>query len=119
MTMKRFLYSLTVLILVTVAQAVGPKIPCMLTWTASPSQGVLGYWFYWRATNSIGYIDTQRWPVATNAAPFDLRVIGLPKGTYWITMSATNFESESDLAQEVMWNYTNPNKPTNLQISTP
>ena len=95
---------------------VGPKFPALLTFTPSPSAGVTGYWLYVR-TSSGTYSDSLRWPMSTNAySGFDLRTLGMQKGQYYVSASATNATSESDLSVEVLWDYTNPNKPTNLQI---
>ncbi len=116
--MKKKLVSLLILTC-TLCFAVGPKIPCILTFSPSPDPSVSGYWFYWRATNGV-YNNTQRWPMMTNAATgFDLRVIGLAKGMYYAAASATNATTESDLSTDVLWNYQNPGKPTNLQILAP
>lgn len=103
---------------ILIVQAVGPKFPCLLWWTPSPSVGVTGYWFYWRSSTET-YSNDRRWPIPTNGAPFNLTIIGLPKGEYFCTMSATNEWSESDLAVEIPWYYNNPNKPTDIKINIP
>lgn len=101
------------------ALAVGPKVPCILTFAPSPDASVQGYWLYFRSTSG-SYNDQQRWAMPTNAATgYDLRTIGLPKGIYWISASATNADTESDLATEIQWRYQNPNKPGNLAVSPP
>lgn len=112
----RIILLLLILSVSMIVRAVGPKFPSVLTFVPSTSPGVTGYWLYWR-TPAGNYVDTQRWPLSTNAASgFDLRVLGLPKGQYFISGSATNATSESDLATEALWDFTNPNKPTNLQV---
>ena len=111
---------LVVFFLFTVAAlAVGPKIPCIITFAPSTDPTVTGYWFYFRSENGT-YNDQQRWAMPTNAATgYDLRAIGLPKGIYYTTVSATNSVTESDLAPEYKWVYQNPNKPGNILISPP
>lgn len=112
--MKRLFF--IALLLTTTVFAVGPKIPYWLTFTPSPSPGVTGYWLYWRTPSGV-YSDTQRLALPTNSyAGFDLRVLGLAKGTYIISGTATNATSESDLSAEAVWDYTNPNKPSNLSV---
>lgn len=100
--------------------AVGPKIPCILTFTPSPSPGVTGYWLYWRTTNGV-YVDTQRWAMPTNAGSgYDLRVLGLPKGQYFIAASATNATQESVLSTpDCFWDFTSPNGPAALTVTSP
>jgi hypothetical protein len=116
--MKRLL-SFSAILLAVTTFAVGPKIPCILTFTPSPDASVTGYFFYYRTTNTV-YTNTQRWSMPTNAATgFDLRVLGLPKGIYYVSASATNATTESDLSAEIQWTYQNPNKPTALQIVAP
>ena len=100
------------------ALAVGPQIPCILTWTDSTTAGVTGYWVYWRLPTG-GYLNTQRIGVTSAQKPYDLRVLGLAKGQYYVMMTATNAQSESDPSLEVFWNYQNPNKPTSLTITSP
>ena len=117
--MKKHILSLACVIGCLAVEAVGPKIPCILTFTPSPSSEVTGYWFYWRSTNSP-YVDTQRFPIPlTGTSGFDLRVIGIARGQYYTAMSATNATAESDLSPDYFWNYQNPNKPSNQQISNP
>ena len=99
----------------TATQAVGPKIPYRLTWTPSPSPDVTGYFLYWR-TGTQTYMDTQRIGIATNAAPFDLRVLNLQKGDYYISMSATNATSESPLSVECLWHYSTPYQPSQVFV---
>lgn len=83
--------------------AVGPKIPHTLTFTQSATPGVTGNWFYWRIANTA-YSDAQRYPVPASATNgFDLSVLGLSKGQYYIMMTATNSTTESDPSVEVMW----------------
>lgn len=116
--MKRLLSILALAATVTVF-AVGPKVPCILTFDPSPSLDVTGYWFYWRTTNGV-YSDVARYAIGTNNVPIDLRVLGLPKGRYYVMMTATNLaRAESDPTPDVLWDYQNPNKPTNLQIQQP
>lgn len=104
------------LLLVGSAFAVGPKIPCILTFTPSPTPDVTGYWFYWRATNGI-YSDAQRWQIpASGQSGYDLRVIGLAKGDYYTMMTATNATAESDPSVEFFWHYSNPNRPNSILI---
>lgn len=101
------------------ALAVGPKIPCILTFAPSSPEAT-GYYMYWRSSTNVPYTDQQRWAMPTNAATgYDLRIIGLPKGVYLISVSATNADTESDLATEIQWRYQNPNKPGNLAVSPP
>lgn len=117
--MKKLLILAVVIIGAVMAHAVGPKIPCILIFTPSPSPGVTGYWLYWRATNEV-YSDTQRWAMPTNAASgYDLRVLGLAKNTYWLAASATNATAESDLSAECAWLYLQLNRPSNLTVNLP
>lgn len=113
--MKRIL--ILAVFIPTMVFAVGPKIPFILTWTPSPSPDVTGYWFYVRATNGV-YTDTMRWPVGTGEQGKDLRTLGLAKGDYYVAMSATNaVGAESDLsAPDFLWRYSNPNKPSNVNV---
>lgn len=115
--MRRFLLFLTVLLTALIVEAVGPKVPHLLWWTPSPSPDVTGYWFYWRATNGI-YMDAQRWAISTNAQGYDLNVLGLAKGDYYVAMSATNsYGAESDLSTpDFFWHYANPQKPSNTSV---
>jgi hypothetical protein len=106
------------LILTTIAvQAVGPKIPYILTWTPSPSPDVTGYYFYWRGTNEV-YSDARRLAVSTNSyTGYDLRVLGLPKTVYVVMMTATNLAlAESDPSADFVWNYTNPSRVTSVSV---
>lgn len=115
--MRRFLLFLTVLLTALIVQAVGPKVPHLLWWTPSPSPDVGGYWFYWRATNGV-YVDTQRWAIATNAQGYDLNVLGLSRGDYFVAMSATNSYGESDLSTpDFLWHYKNPVKAADVTVT--
>lgn len=57
--------------------------------------------------NVTGDVITNNIVVAT---------LGLPKGQYFIAGSATNATAESDISVEILWDYTNPNKPSNFQV---
>ena len=106
----------SVLLAVSTANAVGPKIPWLLKFTPSDSIGVTGYWLYWRSPAG-SYNDEQRVSMSVNAYQgFDLRTLGLPKGVYFVSASATNEMTESELSVETKWSFQNPNKPTELII---
>lgn len=94
--------------------SVGPKVPCLLSWTPSPTSDVTGYYFYWRITNAP-YVDSQRYAVTTNQ-PVDLRILALPKGLYYVMMTATNAYGESDPSPDAVWYYNNPKGPSNLVV---
>ena len=115
--MKRISLLTAVFTFVLAVQAIGPRVPRILTWQPSSSPDATGYCVYWR-TNNGNYSDTQRIGVGTNQ-PVDLLVFGLPRGTYFVMMTATNATSESDPSVEVLWNYLNPNRPDRLVISKP
>jgi len=110
----------TVLLTAATVLAIGPKIPCILTWTPSPSSDASGYWLYWRMPTG-NYSDSQRKPLSTNSfSGFDMTVWGFSKGDYVIMMTATNLSGmESDPSVEVLWHYWNPSKPTNVVIRVP
>lgn len=98
--------------------AVGPKIPCVLSWSTAPDSS--GYWFYWHSPGGK-YSDKQRRALSTNdAAGVDMRSWGFPKGDYIIMITATNDSGmESDPSDDTLWHYWNPNKPTNVVIRVP
>lgn len=94
--------------------AIGPKIPHLLYWTPAtpvPADNIeTGYWVYWRTPAGL-YDDARRVAVSTNQ-PYDLSVLGLPKGVYWLAMSSTNLEGgESGVDHQTLWRYLNPNQP--------
>jgi hypothetical protein len=99
------------------ALAVGPKIPCILTFSPVPDS--TGYWFYWRAPAGQ-YSDVQRRPLSTNdARGVDMSTWPFAKGDYVIMITATNATGmESSPSDDVLWHYWNPNKPTNVVISS-
>jgi hypothetical protein len=102
--------------------AVGPKVPCILTWTPNPpAEQVSGYLVYWKSSTNVAWTDAQRWPLSTNAfTGFDLRVLGLPQGDYVVGMSATNIQGgEGPLSDPIDWHYHNPNKPGSVAIKIP
>lgn len=119
--MKRAFTLLSLLAVINIVSAVGPKIPCILTWTPNPpAEQVTGYWFYWRGSTNTPYSDAQRVAVPSAAfnVGYDLRVLGLPKGAYYVVMTATNAYGESDPSDEFCWRYENPNKPSNVNVRT-
>lgn len=126
--MKRLLFLSAIFASTLAVFGVGPKIPCWLQWDPSPSPDVTGYFFYWRTTNGV-YADTQRIPLTMAQQPYDLRVLNLAKGDYFVMMTATNtvvsgtnlvtgekIYQESDPSSDFLWRYSNPNKPGDLSI---
>jgi hypothetical protein len=108
------------LILLTAATAfaVGPKVPCILSW--SPVVGADGYYFYWWATNGAAN-DQQKLALSTNSfTSFDLRVLGLAQNDYNTGMTTTNISgAESVLSDLQVWHFHNPNKPGLVTIKLP
>lgn len=118
--MKRTFALLCLLTAALIVQAVGPKIPCMLSCDPPiPGENVTGAFFYWRLPGATNFVDTQRIAIPLTALPFDLRILGLPKGDYVAAMTWTNAWGESDLSDTIVWHYSNPNKPTNEHILNP
>ena len=122
--MKRLVGTIPVLLfallfLPTPACSLGPKVEKHIAvWDANSETDLAGYYLYWR-TPADGFSDTNKVVVPKAASPsYDLLILNLPPGQYIIAVSAYDTEdNESGLSNEITWDASYPNNPTNVKVS--